>query len=128
MKTPAALKQRLAAIGKDRKWLTEVTKYKHDSIMHALSEKSPNKSLKILNAIDAVITEEEKRQSRESVEQNGLFHLEFTPAEFAQVDAASRMVNAASIKEYCQDAVMLRTRELMQRQSLRVADDEVTYG
>lgn len=128
MKTPATLKKRLAAIGRDRKWLTEVTKYKYDSIMHALSENSPNKSAKILSAIDDAIAQEEKRIGQKDMEANGLFHLEFTPAQFAQVDAASRIVNAASIKEYCQDAVMLRTRELMQRKIVVAAEDEASYG
>ncbi|NDD54135.1 hypothetical protein EBZ39_09695 [bacterium] len=109
------MKKRLAAVGKDRKWLAEVTGYSHSSVMHAMSARSPNKSAKIMHAIDAAISNEEKAQGRQSVEETGFFTLEFTPQEFRQIDRASRIVNAPSIKDYCQDAVKVRTKEIIAR-------------
>jgi len=112
------IKKRLAALGKDRKWLSEVTGYSHAYIMHGFSAKSLNKSAKIMHAIEAAISNEEKAQGRQSVEETGFFILEFTPQEFRQIDRASRIVNAMSIKDYCQEAVKVRTREILRRSLL----------
>jgi hypothetical protein len=117
------LKMRLAAIGKSPQWLAEVTRYTYSSIRHALSENSPHKSAKILKALDDAIRLEETNKGNADLESKGLFMMNFTPREFEAVDAASRIVNAPSIKEYCKDCISLRTKEIMAREKLPLASD-----
>ena len=117
------LKMRLAAIGKTPQWLAEVTQYTYSSIRHALSENSPHKSAKILRVLEEAICTEEVKKGHKDSQIKGLFMLDFTAGEFAAVDAASRIVNAPSIKEYCKECISLRTTEIMERNKLPLASE-----
>ena len=122
------LKMRLAAIGKSPQWLAEVTQYTYSSIRHALSENSPHKSAKILRVLEEAICMGEAKKGHEDSEIKGLFMLDFRAGDFAAVDAASRIVNAPSIKEYCKDCITLRTKEIMARSKSPLASDgEIPY-
>lgn len=117
------LKMRLAAIGKTPQWLAEATRYTYSSIRHALSENSPHKSAKILRVLEEAICTEEAKKGHKDSQIKGLFMLDFTPEEFALVDAASRIVNAPSIKEYCKECISLRATEIMARNKLPLASE-----
>ena len=106
--------ERLKLIGKDRPWLAAKTGYARATIDHAFSEKSPHKTEKMRVKLSNIIEAEEIAQGKAEIEKQGLFALEFTPEQFANVDAASRKVEAPSLKDYCMDAVMIRTREIME--------------
>lgn len=59
----SSIDQRLAAIGKDRKWLAEQTKYSEAAVREALAPKSQKRSRRLFDSMDSVISAEEQRSS-----------------------------------------------------------------
>lgn len=125
---------RMAKLGVDRAWLAKQCDYSASTLANALAPKGTNKTEKALRRIWEALDREEERQCQNDVIE-GFFSLSFTPQQFAEVDAASRRVDAQSIKQYCHDCVMVRTREIMNREknedcntSSLVAEDTPEYG
>lgn len=109
----ADMPKRLKGIGKSREWLAQTAGYTKPTIDHAFSARSPHKTERMRARLSNAIEQEEIAQQKMDIEKQGLFAIEFTPAQFAEVDAASRIVQSPSLKDYCMDAVMIRTHEIM---------------
>lgn len=117
---------RLAAIGKSRAWLSEVTPYKANSIRQALGPAGGARSERLQEVLSRAIEDEETKQAGPKM-RPGFHEIFLTDEQLDRADRASRVVNAASLADFCRDAIMMRADELLEtkRQPLRVVADDV---
>lgn len=108
--------RRLDAIGKDRKWLAEVTQRSPDSIRAALAPKAhPKQRSSLLQKAlsDAIVSEEEAQAAMQEPPQPGFHNIFLDDAQLDRADRASRQISAASLVDFCRDAIVFRSDELL---------------
>ena len=108
--------KRLDALGKDRKWLAEVTGRSYDSLRTALAPKAPEskRSDLLQKALtDAIEREEEARAAMLEPPVIGFHNMFLDDVQMDRADRASRKINAASLVEFCRDAILFRADELL---------------
>jgi SOS-response transcriptional repressor LexA len=108
--------RRLDAISKDRKWLAEVTQRSPDSIRAALAPKAhPKQRSSLLQKAlsDAIISEEDAQAAMQEPPQPGFHNIFLDDAQLDRADRASRQIHAASLVDFCRDAIVFRADELL---------------
>jgi hypothetical protein len=99
------IRRRLAAIGKDRKWLAGQLKMSEHTIRQYLQPKG-KRTKEFLDDIERVITLETARQREvqpEAPPWNVIFR---TAEEFDRADRASRLAKAESLIEFCREVIL----------------------
>jgi uncharacterized protein (DUF1778 family) len=107
------IRRRLAAIGKNRKWLAAQLRMSEHTIRQYLQPKG-KRTKEFLDEIERVITLETARQRETQPEAppwNVLFR---TAEEFDLVDRASRLEKAESITEFCRGVLIKRAAEILE--------------
>ncbi len=110
------IRRRLAAIGKDRKWLAKQLRMSEHTIRQYLQPRG-KRTKEFMEEIDQTITLETARQRENQPDAppwNAIFR---TDDEFDRVDRASRIVNAESFKDFCRNAILERADELLARKA-----------
>ncbi len=106
------IRRRLAAIGKDRKWLAVQLKMSEHTIRQYLQPKG-KRTKEFMDDIERVITLETARQ-REVQPEAPPWNLIFrTAEEFDKADRASRLVKAESLTEFCRAAILQRAEGIL---------------
>ena len=108
--------RRLDGIRKDRKWLSEASGRKPDSIRVALAPNADpkNRTGLLQKALsDAIEREEEAQAAIQEPPQPGFHNVFLDDEQLVRADLASRKINAASLVDYCRDAIVHRTDEIM---------------
>lgn len=108
------IRQRLAAIGKDRKWLAKQLKLSEHTVRQYLQPKG-KRTPELIQEIDRVITLESARQRENQPNSPPWNQIFSTDEEFDRVDVASRLIGAESLKEFCRDAILARADEILER-------------
>lgn len=110
------IRRRLAAIGKDRKWLAKQLTMSEHTIRQYLQPKG-KRTKEFLDEIDRLITLESARQ-RENQQDAPPWNQVFQTAEqFDRADRASRIVKSESLLEFCRESILARADELLANQS-----------
>lgn len=110
--------KRLAAIGKDRAWLSQVTPYKANSIRQALSPSGAARSGRLQEVLSRAIEDEEQRQKGPQLKP-GFHEIFLDDAQLDRADRASRIVNAPSLADFCRDAILARADEILAGLAIR---------
>lgn len=110
------IRQRLAAIGKNRKWLAVQLKMSEHTIRQYLQPKG-KRTKEFMGEIERAITLETARQ-RETQPEAPPWNVIFrTAEEFDRADRASRLVKAESLREFCRNAILTTADELLAAKS-----------
>lgn len=110
------IRQRLAAIGKNRKWLAVQLKMSEHTIRQYLQPKG-KRTKEFMDEIERAITLETARQ-RETQPEAPPWNVIFrTAEEFDRADRASRLVKAESLREFCRNAILTTADELLAAKS-----------
>lgn len=112
------IRRRLAAIGKDRKWLAKQLKMSEHTIRQYLQPKG-KRTKEFMEEIDRVITLEAARQRENQPEAPPWSVLFRTAEEFDRVDRASRAVKSESLIEFCREAILARAEEILEEKEKR---------
>lgn len=110
------IRRRLAAIGKDRKWLAVQLKMSEHTIRQYLQPKG-KRTKEFMDDIERVITLETAQQRElqpEAPPWNVIFR---TADEFDRADRASRIVKAESLKDFCRNAILEKADELLAKKA-----------
>ena len=108
------IRRRLAAIGKDRKWLAKQLRKSEETVRQYLQPKG-KRTRELLDDIERVIVLEEARQRENQADAppwNVLFR---TAEEFNLVDRASRVADAESVLEFCRGVLLDASKVLLER-------------
>jgi len=106
------IRRRLAAIGKDRKWLAVQLKMSEHTIRQYLQPKG-KRTKEFMDDIERVITLEKARQ-RETQPEAPPWNVIFrTAEEFDKADRASRLAKAESLTEFCRAAILERAEGIL---------------
>ena len=106
------IRRRLAAIGKDRKWLAVQLKMSEHTIRQYLQPKG-KRTKEFMDDIERVITLETARQ-RETQPEAPPWNVIFrTAEEFDKADRASRVAKAESLIEFCRAAILERAEGIL---------------
>lgn len=106
------IRRRLAAIGKDRKWLAVQLKMSEHTIRQYLQPKG-KRTKEFMDDIERVITLEKARQ-RETQPEAPPWNVIFrTAEEFDKADRASRAAKAESLTEFCRAAILERAEGIL---------------
>lgn len=106
------IRRRLAAIGKDRKWLAVQLKMSEHTIRQYLQPKG-KRTKEFMDDIERVITLETARQREvqpEAPPWNVIFR---TAEEFDKADRASRVAKAESLTEFCRAVILERAEGIL---------------
>lgn len=106
---------RLTSIGKDRKWLVEITKRSEGAIRSALAPNSlpKNRSALLQKALSDAIEQEEAQRILQSPSLNGIYEIRQSKEQAERTDRASRAVGSDSLSDFCLKAIMYRTDEIL---------------
>ncbi len=118
------IRRRLAAIGKDRKWLAKQLKMSEHTIRQYLQPKG-KRTIEFMEEIDRVIVLEEARQRENQVDAPPWNVLFKTAEEFDRTDRASRAVKAESLIEFCRAVILKRSEEILVEKSRPAASKRV---
>lgn len=105
--------QRLAALGKDRAWLTETTPYSLNSIRQALAPAGSARSTRLQKILSDAIEAEEARQGKQASMPPGFSAIFLDDEQLARADQASRLVSAPSLADFCREAILSRADEIL---------------
>ena len=112
----ADIDRRLAAIGKDRRWLASVTPYSWESIRQALGPNGRARSARMLAVLSRAIEDEEaKSKARQS--RPGLFDIFLTEEQLDKADRASRLAGAPSLVQFCRDAIFAAAERILREEA-----------
>lgn len=120
---------RLAALGKDRRWLAEQTGYSYDSLRNLLAPKRAHQiTERMLSTMRRAIEDEEARQAEATPELSkaprelapGVFNLFRTPEELDRADRASRIVKAPSLVQFCRDVIEAEADRILEDEEKRL--------
>lgn len=106
------IRRRLAAIGKDRKWLARQLNMSEHTVRQYLQPKG-KRTKEFVAEIERVIVLEEARQRENQADAppwNVLFR---TAEEFDRADRASRSVKSESLIEFCRAVILARADEIL---------------
>jgi transcriptional regulator with XRE-family HTH domain len=106
------IRRRLAAIGKNRRWLAERLNMSETTVRLYLQPKG-KRTKEFLQAIEHALVLEEARQRENRADAppwNVLFR---TSEEFDRVDRASRRVESESVLQFCRDTLLLRANAIL---------------
>ena len=110
------IRRRLAAIGKDRKWLAVQLKMSEHTIRQYLQPKG-KRTKEFMDDIERVITlatAQQRELQPEAPPWNVIFR---TADEFDRADRASRIVKAESLKDFCRNAILEKADELLAKKA-----------
>lgn len=107
------ISRRLAAIGKDRRWLAKRLNLSTNTVRQYLGPKG-KRTKEFLEEIERVMVLEEARQRENRADTPPWNVLFKTADEFDRVDRASRRMNAESIIEFCRDTLLNRADEILE--------------
>ena len=110
------IRRRLAAIGKDRKWLAGQLKMSEHTIRQYLQPKG-KRTKEFMEDIERVITLEAARQREvqpDAPPWNVIFQ---TAEEFDRADRASRILKAESLTEFCRAVILEKADDLIAEKS-----------
>lgn len=113
---------RLAAIGKNRRWLTTQIQYKASSIREALAPNSTKRSTRLQRAITIAIEREEQRQSEAITDlraQNLV--ISASPTQFRAWNSAS-LAAGKLLEDWARDGLDKAALEAKTYAALRVAE------
>lgn len=108
--------KRLDSLGKDRKWLSEASGKKPDTIRGALAGGAPEfkRSTSLQKALsDAIEREAQAQAATLGPPQPGFQNVFLSDEQLVRADLASRQTRAASLVEFCRDAILHRANELL---------------
>ena len=120
---------RLAAIGKDRRWLAEQAGYTYESLVNTLApSQEKRRTERMLTLIRRAIEDEEARQAAATPELSkaprelapGVFDLFRTPEELDRADRASRIVKAPSLVQFCRDVIEAEADRILEDEEKRL--------
>jgi len=118
------IRQRLAAIGKNRKWLAVQLKMSEHTIRQYLQPKG-KRTKEFMDEIERAITLETARQ-RETQPEAPPWNVIFrTAEEFDRADRASCLVKAESLREFCRNAILTMADGILSAKS-RSADSKTS--
>ncbi len=106
------IRRRLAAIGKDRKWLAKQLSMSEHTIRQYLQPKG-KRTKEFMEDIDRVITLESARQRETQKDAPPWNQIFLTDDEFDRADRASRIVKAESLKDFCRGVILERADQLI---------------
>jgi hypothetical protein len=106
---------RLEALGKDRRWLSEVTPYSLASVRDAMGPNSKKRSDRMLTVLSRAIEDEEERQATPTSKEirPGVFEIFQTEEQLHTADLASRIVGAPSLADYCRDVIIAESDRII---------------
>jgi hypothetical protein len=110
------IRRRLAAIGKNRKWLAAQLKMSEHTIRQYLQPKG-KRTKEFMEEIDQVITLETARQRENQADAPPWSVIFKTAEEFDRVDRASREVKGESLIEFCRAVLLKRADEILMEKS-----------
>lgn len=110
---------RLAAVGKDRRWLADVTPYTYDSIRNTMAPaQAGRRSDRMLSVLSRAIEDEEGRQWHPREVTPGVFEIFQTSEQIDRADRASRIAGAPSLTQFCRDVILDEADRLLAQESL----------
>ena len=110
------IRRRLAAIGKDRKWLAAQLKMSEHTIRQYLQPRG-KRTKEFMDEIDRTITLEAARQREvqpDAPPWNVIFQ---TAEEFDRADRASRILKAESLTEFCRAVILEKADDLLAKKA-----------
>lgn len=113
------IRRRLAAIGKDRKWLAKQLNMSEHTIRQYLQPKG-KRTKEFLTEIEHAIVLEEARQRENQADAPPWSVIFRTAEEFDRADRASRTVKSESLIEFCRAVILKRADEILAAKSRSV--------
>lgn len=110
------IRRRLAAIGKDRKWLARQLNMSEHTIRQYLQPKG-KRTKEFVAEIERVIVLEEARQRENQADVPPWNVIFKTAEEFDRADRASRLIKAESLTEFCRAVILKRADEILDGKS-----------
>jgi hypothetical protein len=113
------IRRRLSAIGKDRRWLAKELKLSEHTVRQYLQPKG-KRTPELLEEIERVITLEAARQRENQPDAPPWNQIFRTDDEFDRVDIASRLASAASLKDFCREAILQKADAILSKRKALV--------
>ncbi|MEO5913997.1 MAG: hypothetical protein ABIS50_07165 [Luteolibacter sp.] len=110
------IRRRLAAIGKDRKWLAKQLNMSEHTIRQYLQPKG-KRTKEFMEEIDRTVTLETARQRESQPDAPPWNQIFRTAEEFDRADRASRVIKAESLTDFCRNAILAKADELLAKKS-----------